>query len=593
MSSPDTPSSIYPDRLIRPLPKRSLRSRLSQEAAESIPFPPSLPSTSLPAYHVYGEGSEYVSESKVHVQHNGDFHDIDHDHGCEHDHHLHHHHHHHHHDEDDEDDSAEDRSPLVVRRTSSYRSSPISPRISRNARHGTYAIKSNFPGPDGYEAFENTNNKKKRKIPTSGSLSLHSSLSTDLAHMGLGGSKEGSAVANEDGSGVGQYYGTGNPAVSASSVASSSGRGRYGRDIARRSIGRNPLGISTNGSNARPGNAVSDQSSSSALRVKGNFASTFPKSHLLTSLDDEVKSDQGIIAAAISNATALLRNPLGKGQENLGVLDQEPKQTPTNTQFTFTCESNSAKGVTFPEQSLYSPGYAQRSHVMPLPAPGNHQKFSTQGTQTSPNITAQNHQPIPAVTQGALQANPQGKKPRRRRGDVYALAARQRRLQQEYTNLHHPPASEDLWICEFCEYESIFGVAPQALIRQYEIKDRKDRRRLAEKRRLLEKAKLKGRKGKKQTRNAAKAANNTTQQPLNQQAYDQQPTDEMQGDEYLDDGFDDDPIPMPAPPLQAPLKTMPGAYDATMCKPSGGGELGKAAGGNEKQPKPLGLSGEV
>ena len=127
---------------------------------------------------------------------------------------------------------------------------------------------------------------------------------------------------------------------------------------------------------------------------------------------------------------------------------------------------------------------------------------------------------------------------------MYALAARQRRLQQEYSNLHHPPRPEDVWICEFCEYESIFGVQPQALIRQYEVKDRKERRRLAEKRRLLEKAKLKGRKGKKQSKNAAKASNNVAQQPANQQDYDQ-PLDQL-GDDYLDDGFDDAPISMPA-----------------------------------------------
>ena len=103
-----------------------------------------------------------------------------------------------------------------------------------------------------------------------------------------------------------------------------------------------------------------------------------------------------------------------------------------------------------------------------------------------------------------------------------------------------------------------------ALIRQYEIKDRKERKQLANKRRLLEKAKLKGRKGKKQTKNAAKAANGVHQQPLNQQAYDQQPLDQLGGDDYLDDGYDDDSVPLPAPP-PAPLKqSMPGAYDANV-----------------------------
>ncbi len=113
-----------------------------------------------------------------------------------------------------------------------------------------------------------------------------------------------------------------------------------------------------------------------------------------------------------------------------------------------------------------------------------------------------------------------------------------------------------------------------ALIRQYEIKDRRERRRLAEKRRLLEKAKLKGRKGKKQTKNAAKHAGTTAPQVANQQPYEQQPMDPMPGDDYLDDGYDDDPIAMPAPP-QAPVKQpMPGSYDTGIGRSGGLGKAG-------------------
>jgi hypothetical protein len=292
--------------------------------------------------------------------------------------------------------------------------------------------------------------------------------------------------------------------------------------------------------------------------------------------DEDPKPDQGIISAAIANATALLRKPLQKGQENVGVLDQEPKSTPTNSQFTFTCESDAVKGVSFPEQSLYAAGYSQRANNMPAPAAGPNQKFATHGTQTSPGVAAPNNQHLPPAQQPSnAQVPAQGKKPRRRRGDLHALAARQRRLQQEYNNLHHPPAPEDVWICEFCEYESIFGVPPHALIRQYEIKDRRERRRLAEKRRLLEKAKLKGRKGKKQTKNAAKVSGNTAQQAANQQPYDQQPIDPMLGDDYLDDGYDDDPIPMPTPAPQTPMKQpMPGSYDTSSGKSGGVGKPG-------------------
>jgi hypothetical protein len=206
---------------------------------------------------------------------------------------------------------------------------------------------------------------------------------------------------------------------------------------------------------------------------------------------------------------------------------------------------------------LYSRGYAQRSGNLAAPSASSQSQriANSHGTQTSPNIH-------PSTATNPVPQNPvaRTKKTRRRREDIHALAARQRKLQQEYSNVQHPPAPEDIWICEFCEYESIFGEPPHALIRQYEIKDRKERKRLEEKRRLLEKAKLKGRKGKKQGKNAAKAANAAAQQPLNPQDYDNQPLDQL-GDDDLDYGYDDDPISMPAPPAPPMKQPMPGDYD--------------------------------
>lgn len=252
------------------------------------------------------------------------------------------------------------------------------------------------------------------------------------------------------------------------------------------------------------------------------------------------------------------------------MLDQQPKTTPTNSQFTFTCESD-AKGVKFPEQSLYSPEYATRVNSAPAAAPSQTPKYSNQGAPYPP---AGSQAPPPHPNSQGAAANSQKQRPRRRKGDVYVLAARQRKLQQEYQNLQHPPSHEDIWICEFCEYESIFGAPPHALVRQYEIKDRRERKRLAEKRRLLEKAKLKGRKGKKQTKNAAKAANSNAQQPNNQQNYDQEPIDQM--DDYLDEGYDD-AVPMPDPPPPAPAKhSMPGSYAGA----GGGGGTSRTSSGS-------------
>ncbi len=106
---------------------------------------------------------------------------------------------------------------------------------------------------DGYDSFENTNNKKKRKIPTSGSLGSHqSSLSADMAQMGISSAGDIDIGQSESDGGVGHYYGTGNsalPAVSSGTGISGAGRGRYGRAGARYYGGRSPLGVSVNGSN--------------------------------------------------------------------------------------------------------------------------------------------------------------------------------------------------------------------------------------------------------------------------------------------------------------------------------------------------------
>jgi hypothetical protein len=253
-------SSVFPDRRIRPLPKRSLRSRLSQEAAEAIPFPPNPPSSSFPAYHQYGEHGEYVNDSKALIQQDDECCDHDHDsdhhhHHHHHDHHHenhHHHHHHHHHDVDDDVESMEDedRNPAAVRKTTGYRQSPASPRITRNARHA--ATKASYSASDGYDAFENTNNKKKRKIPTSGSIGLHqSSLSAELTHLGLNGSRNDLAVAQDDSVADGQHQ---TSVAQSGNSTSGVGRARHGKDSGRRVSGRNPLGVSTSNSNIRPGN---------------------------------------------------------------------------------------------------------------------------------------------------------------------------------------------------------------------------------------------------------------------------------------------------------------------------------------------------
>ena len=282
----------------------------------------------------------------------------------------------------------------------------------------------------------------------------------------------------------------------------------------------------------------------------------------MTELVSAQDSNQGIISAAIANAAALPIPP-GRGKENTSLFEQQSskKSSSTKTQFTFTCESGSANSMIWPNTQSPPSHWDSEVQIPKTRASQKNNDFARQGAQMSPNLA---HQPgestsqHPGVTQQPQQPP---KKPRRTLSRQYDIAARDRRLRQEYTNFHHPPKDEDIWICQFCEYESIYGERPEYLIGQYEAKDRRERKRLAEKRRLLEKAKMKGRKGKKGNKNS-KNANLATQPPQQhqRQRYGEQHLDEAeiqhqgtQTEEYVSDDYDGAPVPMSAP-LQTPSK---------------------------------------
>ncbi|KAL8694689.1 MAG: hypothetical protein Q9218_000700 [Villophora microphyllina] len=564
----ETTSPLYPNRPIHPLPKRRLRSRLSPDAAEtglyatasgperpwfSIPF-------SEPVPFVNGSPAENAGDGVINGTHPGQsfspgrsgyqFRGSD--------------------PESDDEDTDDLMRRYHVQRNSSV---PLSQSInSDNQRAGvakytkvSLPVSASSPqeSVDGYDSFENTNNKKKRKIPTSGSLGgHHSSLSAEMAHMGISPGRDFDMTLEMDGS-IGHYYGTGSsavPAVSSIAMATGAGRGRYGKSATRMSSERSPLGVSTNGHNAlQAGRQLllkKDITTVGQQNPKGSTARS--------------PSDQGIISTAIANATSLPYT-LPKGQENMSLLEHHAAKKPAShkTQFTFTCGSDSAKNMTWHEQlsaTTINPAYTTMSPPNPPQAQAAPQNkdFATQGTQTSPNMaTGPNNATPPQQAAGNQEAQEQPKKPRRSLAKQLALAARERRLQQEYDNYHHPPAPEDTWVCEFCEYEMIFGSPPEALIREYEIKDRQERRRLAEKRRLLEKAKMKGRKGKKGTKNSGKNANvaNPTNPGAAKQRYDQRPDDASvqnqgtQSDDYGRDGYEEEKLPPPQAPLpQTPTR---------------------------------------
>jgi len=284
--SPDTTSPIYPDRPIRPLPKRRIRSRLSPDVADSILYPPE-PVVTKPLFYLpystetYGNG---VRSNTVLDNGGG----LVGGHFCNHD------HDHNHHNQGNEVDSEDegDGTGLVCQyqrqqgvaapnassslyRDSNRRQKGLEPSPSFNKPP---APQSTSSSADGYDSFDNTNNKKKRKIPTSGNMGNHqSSLSADMANMGISSSREPNPASPDEFVGsVGQYYGSGNSATSIGASGnglSGSGRGRYGRNTGRSVSGRSPLGVSTNGSNAwmsgRSGAARRDWTPPGAVGNKG------------------------------------------------------------------------------------------------------------------------------------------------------------------------------------------------------------------------------------------------------------------------------------------------------------------------------------
>lgn len=529
--SPQTPRDMspesvspYPDRPIRPLPKKPLRERLSPDVAQSIKYPPAPKTTTPLFYYGYNSREEDGVNGLLEPQHPSE-----------------------------RERAAEIERNYISRRTGddldsdedeqAYRSRIYSrPFADTSGKSYRYVQKpdSKHPNPqppgstassaDGYDSFENTNNKKKRKIPTPGDSSLNGShLSSDLAGMGISTPDE---LVEDVGNGIGSYHNSG-----VVQGISGPGRGRYGRIRNGRSPLRTLSDASSNWGNGRTTKQRQPQ---------------WPLTHEST----------GIISESIATANAE-KFPItpSRGQENISILQQASKRsTPASTQFTFTCDSQVPGTIPWP-----GPNNSATMHQSPAA-----RMTSTHATQTSPSIPGSLSVPsVVAQAKQGLAASqnapnppkqaPQGaaKKTRRRTGNEYLIAARERRDQQRWRNEHHPLPKEDQWTCEFCEYEQIFGTPPVALIKQYEIKDRQIRKQEAERRRLLEKAKMKGRKGKKGSKAAAKAAPTTSdRQAQNSQHTLMNSQSQSQGtqsegnyeDDYEDDYPQDNPPPSPTGP---------------------------------------------
>lgn len=237
--SPDTVSSLFPDRPIRPMPRRRLREKLSPEVAHTIQYPPSThdapPLFQLPPYpakeHGVGVDSSGVPAAGRRNETTRNYTPRPQGTG----------------------ESLGIRSTLVTRSPPEILTRaaqrPVAPK-SETSRQETQPPRSTASSIDGYDSFENTNNKKKRKIPSPGDASHNGphGLSSDINSLSISGR---SLSPGADGS-VDRYYpqspryGVPGSYAPHSPGMSGPGRGRLGRTAS----GRSPLRTIPDGNNA-------------------------------------------------------------------------------------------------------------------------------------------------------------------------------------------------------------------------------------------------------------------------------------------------------------------------------------------------------
>ncbi|KAK0633243.1 hypothetical protein B0T14DRAFT_533482 [Immersiella caudata] len=474
--SSDTASSLFSDRPIRPLPKRRLRERLSPEVADSIQYPPA-PRVVAPLfqypYPLRDEESDPASASRDRNPEAGlrsgrSGAGVD-------------------------DDGNQELRPGVGGRGAPGQDGRLArtPPATEQGRHTNSQLAlSAASSVDGYDLLENTNNKKKRKIPSAGDAALNSlRMMSDAAAGGSAPLSGASPSTDSRGEALSSastpYYGSGSFASSSPNVPGP-GRGRYGRLRSSRSPLR-PLSDSTNNWAGRNGKVRSSQWASSAAE------------------------NTGIISTAIANAEKLPQH----GQENMSLLHQplSTKRSPASTQFTFTCDSQVPGSLAWPgsDRRPTIPGVQQTSG---RPANETWQR-GNQAAPTGQNSPSGSQAPDSVQKEGVTkngtsaqnQAGAAQKTSRRSAAKEYAAAAKARRRETLLYNRRHPPKPEEIWICDFCEYEAIFGRPPEALVRQYEIADRKQRQLEQQRRAQWERMKKGKHKGKKHSKLPTKASN--------------------------------------------------------------------------------------
>ncbi|KAL5596558.1 uncharacterized protein BROUX77_007242 [Berkeleyomyces rouxiae] len=329
----------------------------------------------------------------------------------------------------------------------------------------------------------------------------------------------------------------GNAALVSTRGISGPGRGMFGRARNPRSPLR-ATGIPgphawpdhrTTGIGPVPASAMGGAGSSEKPRAAPTWAATDTR--------------PGIISNAIAMAGKL---PVATGHENISLLAQHNskyKSNPTETQFTFTCDSPDAKAVKWPgpgmhEATAYDPHY--------LPSPTEQYPPTMEGrrpsTKPAPQPAEENKEPAPMTLE---QQRQERRKNRRALEKELADQARERRFQARRRMSKNPPSpllDDEDYICLFCDYEAIFGEPPRYLIRSFEMRARNERIEEEKKRRRLEQVKARNRKGKKAAAGKAAAPKGTAATPskANGLSHDEDDEDDAEDARTHDDFHPDD-----------------------------------------------------
>ncbi|KAJ2897543.1 uncharacterized protein MKZ38_004615 [Zalerion maritima] len=498
--SSDTMSSLYPDRPIRPLPKRRLRERLSPEEVDSIKYPPA-PEANPPLFYYPASDHQDSPPCNGASDGAGDRARVFRRNGMS--------------STNESDDEERPRTVAIP-----WPSSQAIPRLSRkdNSRNTATANPPTSTGSsaDGYDSLENTN-KKKRKIPSPGEHVLNgghtlaeiSSLS--ISHSSGHDSADGALTSTS------HHSGSGSTLMSSSSQGMSGpGRGRFGRTR----NGRSPL------------RALSETTSNWV----GRTGKVRPLQVALHQ-DTPATEGSGIISSAIANAEKL---PPAQNKENTSLLQQsgKSKSSPASSLFTFTCESQVNSAVAWP-------GSDTASSSLQSPSSKSSTAHNMQSTQTSPPRTGSSfghkdagHPGNIGAEAGGPRRKPISKAERKRRLDNKLQHQADQRMTEAQMRKRDCNSQEGEWLCLFCEYELIFGEQPRALIREFELRDLQRRKDEAYKQQLIERARRRARKSKKPAGKSSGKGKNAAAEGQNQHAQSARP-DHPDPHDQPDDGTDD------------------------------------------------------